>query len=131
MDEGKISIVMTAYPEEAPGWQNGVYHERVRKEDVKLALDVKRDETGNTLICPEAVENSGLKDSVENAKDGLCIKTEMWTETEDTGFGIYPYVNGPAFCLETGLKDVRITLVVSNPTNEELMIARSAMSFVK
>ncbi|MBO4416406.1 MAG: rhamnogalacturonan acetylesterase [Lachnospiraceae bacterium] len=122
MIKDSVSIFMSCYPDAAPGWQNGVYHERVRKE-YKAQTD--RPEAGTS-------ENGfRLSGWCVPAEDGVIIKTRMWTETEDTGFGIYPYVDGPAFGLDTGLKDVRITLTVSNPADAELKVSCFANDILK
>ena len=102
-----IGVFMSSYPAEAVGWLNGVYHERERKE------------------------SGDFKDSLEKRDDGYLIKTRMWTETENTGFGIYAYVDGPAFRLDTGIKDVKIKLTLSNPSEDELKVSCFANDILK
>ena len=98
---------MLSYPEPAPGWRNGVYYERKG-------------------------ERSALTARVFSKKEnGVLITSKMWTETEDTGFGIYPYVNSPAFSLNTGLKDVRINVTVSNPSDTGLKLSCYANNILK
>ncbi len=102
-----IPVIMISYPNEPVGWQNGVYHERA------------------------AAIGDDVKDCTEMTGDGLLIKSRMWTETESTGFGIYPYVNGPAFRLDTGLRDVKIKATVSNPSDAELKVSCLANNILK
>ncbi len=104
MFSGKAKPVFVSYPNEADGWSNGVYYERKR-------------------TVSEALESDFLP--------GEPFKTRMWTETENTGFGIYAYVEGPAFKFATGVKDVKFTLDVSNPTSEELKISCLANDILK
>ncbi|MCR5323232.1 MAG: rhamnogalacturonan acetylesterase [Lachnospiraceae bacterium] len=113
MNTAEYSVLMVSYPDEAAGWQNGVYHERVRK------------------VSEELPGSGEFADRCEKTDDGLHIRTRMWTETESTGFGIYPYVEGPAFSLDTGIKDVEICLVVTNPTDRELKVSCFANDILK
>ena len=118
-----VSIFMSCYPDTAAGWQNGVYHERERKEYglVNGQPDVKASE--------ESLNIPGKW--LEERDNGVFIRTRMWTETEDTGFGIYAYVDGPAFGIPTGLKDVKITVTLSNPTQTEQKVSCFANDILK
>jgi lysophospholipase L1-like esterase len=46
----------------------------------------------------------------------------MWTETEVTGFGIFPYVESAIFMLKTGLKDGEWTVTFANPEKEPVLV---------
>ena len=114
--------IMISYPDEAPGWQNGVYHERVRKE-TEITVDragtpgTEMSENGAAKTVPEVADGPAGTPGAKICGDGVLLTARMWTETESTGFGIYPYVDGPAFVLDTGIRDVEISITVSNPTD--------------
>lgn len=109
MLHNEISTIMICYPEEANGWQNGVYQER--KQTMKV-LDVHT-----------------LEHSTHPGQ--LLLSSRTWTETESTGFGIYTYVEGPAFSLPTGIRDVCINATVANPTKEDIKVSCYANSILK
>lgn len=109
MLQNSISTRLLQYPEEAPGWQNGVYQERIRQL---------------TPLLPDALKTA-------EHPDALLLSSKAWTETESTGFGIYTYVEGPAFLLKTGLRDVEIHFTAANPTDTELKISCLANSILK
>ncbi|MCR5329938.1 MAG: rhamnogalacturonan acetylesterase [Lachnospiraceae bacterium] len=129
-------VIMISYPDEASGWQNGVYHERVRREseipaeetcifakEAKLNDVIGAESTTDATICRSQLSRQEVK--------SVKLKTRMWTETESTGFGIYPYVDGPAFVLDTGIRDVEISLAVSNPTDKEIRVSCFANDILK
>ncbi len=101
--------IMISYPDEATGWQNGVYYERVAKHDDLELTDY----------------------IVKGDVSGMKIPNIFWVETESTGFGIYPYAEGPAFLIPTGLKDVSITISVFNPSDLELPVSCFANGILK
>ncbi len=103
----KLKPVCISYPNVAEGWQNGVYHERVRA----------------TVPAPA--------DALKTQNGALLITEKMWTETENTGFGIYSYVEGLGFVADTGVKDVEFTLTVSNPTDRDLKLSCYANDILK
>lgn len=109
MQQNIFSAQLITYPEEAPGWENGVYQERVPKA--------------------EPLTLSSL--SSETHPDYYLISTKSWTETESTGFGIYTYVEGPAFSLPTGLTDVTIRFTIANKAAEDIKINCLANSILK
>ncbi|MBR5732006.1 MAG: rhamnogalacturonan acetylesterase, partial [Lachnospiraceae bacterium] len=115
----KADILDISYPAEAEGWQNGVYHERVRHSS-PLAVS-EGDVPGSGADTPTCLKNS----------DGILISSRMWTETESTGFGIYAYVEGPVFSFATGIRDAEFTITVSNPTDNELKVSCLANDILK
>ena len=105
--------VMITYPEEAAGWKEGVYHSRKKFAKATDWAEAFR---------------LGQADAVENS---LAIKNKMWTETEVTGFGIFPYVEGIALSHETHQADGRYTCIFLNPTDEEISVSCYANGILK
>ncbi len=103
MNLERFEIGIREYPDEAIGWENGVYHKR--EEHLEGTLSVQ--------------DNKYL-----SWKGPTCLKvtSKMWTETEVTGFGIFPYVNSAVFSLKTGLVDGEWAVTFSNPTKEPLSV---------
>lgn len=100
-----MDIAMISYPNEAAGWQNGVYHERQRKTEKLNTASF----TGETL----------------------SFNSKMWTETESTGFGIYPYAESPAFIINTGIKDISFSITFVNPGKEDIKVSCFANDILK
>ncbi|MBP5332196.1 MAG: hypothetical protein J6Y89_10140, partial [Lachnospiraceae bacterium] len=132
----KFPAIMISYPDEAPGWQNGVYHERVRKE-TEITFDragtpgTEMSENGAAKTVPEVADGPAGTPGAKICGDGVLLTARMWTETESTGFGIYPYVDGPAFVLDTGIRDVEISITVSNPTDRQIKVSCFANDILK
>ncbi len=105
MNPMKYDLSLKTYPNEATGWNEGVYYPRKA-----LINELSEAEKGKYLVA------------VENNDNLVRITSKMWTETEVTGFGIYPYVNSVLFSHKTGLKDGEWTITFSNPSSELLMV---------
>ena len=101
MDLKNFNVRYKEYPEEATGWKEGVYYPR---------RSLIREMTSGDERC------------LVNTGDYLKITSKMWTETEVTGFGIYPYVNAPVFISKTGLKDGEWKVVFANPEKESIKV---------
>ncbi len=108
MDIEKFEIGYKEYPDKAKGWSGGVYYPR--KEVVKR-IQTQQDEVKDIPTAIDTVINGTLK-----------ISSRTWTETEETGFGIYTYVEGPIFVLKTGLKDYKWTVIFSNQGREPIRV---------
>lgn len=98
-----LMIGLKTYPYEAVGWSGGVYYPRQA-----FITNDKSSQTEQYLS--------------KQASGTYKIKSRMWTETEVTGFGIYPYVNSVFFSYKTGLKDGEWTIVFTNPTQEPMRV---------
>ena len=105
MNPTKYELSLKTYPDEAKGWNEGVYYPRKA-----LINELSEAEKGKYLVLDA------------NNDDLVRITSKMWTETEVTGFGIYPYVNSVLFSWKTGLKDGEWTITFSNPSSEPLMV---------
>lgn len=90
-----------SYPDPAVGWDKGVYYEREEK-------------------ITDASFDSFVKG------DMLAIPNRMWTETENTGFGIYPFINSVIFTHKSGLKDGKYTVTFANPTDKDYLASAYA-----
>ncbi len=103
MDPMQYELKLKKYPEKAMGWNEGVYSPR------------------NAVITEMTPEDREIY--VKSDKDGCVrVKSKMWTETEVTGFGIYPYVNGALFSKTTGLKDGEWTVSFYNPEEDVVKV---------
>ncbi|MCR5716121.1 MAG: rhamnogalacturonan acetylesterase [Lachnospiraceae bacterium] len=103
MNPLEYGIKLQTYPQEARGWFEGVYYPREARIQKMTAAD-------------QAAYLS------ETESGALRIASKLWTETEVTGFGIYPYVNSPVFSLQTGLTDGEFTITFVNPEKEEIPV---------
>lgn len=79
------------YNEPAPDWQNGVYYPRRRTKDAPGA------------------------GYVTNGEGYLAIGSRVWTETENTGFGIYTYENTSVFSVKAEPGNYRVEVTFVNP----------------
>ncbi len=106
-----ITPLSVTWPEEAPGWKNGVYTERQ-----PLVTPVKWEEESDSFVVTD---------------DCITVSTLNWTETESTGFGVYSYVEGPAFRVNTGLKDDKWSVTFKNPSSEPVKVSAFANHILK
>lgn len=106
-----LQPVIVSYPEEAKGWDKGVYTER------------------KPIIVP--ITYSDSSDLFSICPDGISLKTLSWTETESTGFGVYNYVESLGFTKETGLKDGKWTITFKNESENELKVSCYANNILK
>ena len=79
------------YNEPASDWQNGVYYPRRRTKDAPGA------------------------GYVTNGEGYLAIGSRVWTETENTGFGIYTYENTSVFSVKAEPGNYRVEVTFVNP----------------
>lgn len=110
--EKLITNILT-YPTHAKGWENGVYQERRTHFEESSQNDT--DFSDYCILCKEYVS----------------LPNRMWTETEDTGFGIYPYVESLVFQKQTGLTDGKWTAVFTNPTDADYQVSAFANGILK
>ena len=76
----------------AKGWEGGIYYPR------------------------EGTEQGGVSYITDNS-DYLAIGSKVWTETEDTGYGVYTYENTSAFSMQLDPADYQISVTLVNPTS--------------
>ncbi len=102
MNPTQFETGIKEYPDKALGWEGGVYHKR----EAVVAKTV-----------------AGANEYLSELDDGtLKVRSRMWTETEVTGFGVFPYVNSALFYLETGLNDGEWTVTFYNPEKEPALV---------
>ena len=102
MNPLSYELSLRTYPNDAKGWDGGIYTPRI----------------ATVTELP-----AGDKDTYISSCEGVeRIMSKMWTETEVTGFGIYPYVEGVVFSYKTGLKDGTWKVTFSNPEKESLLV---------
>ena len=103
LDLQRCELKLKSYPDKAREWDKGVYYPR-------------------TALL-EAMDDS-LKEKYIKEKDNgvLEVTSKMWTETEVTGFGIYPYVNSPVFIYKTGKRDIKWTITFCNYSKEMIYV---------
>lgn len=95
------------FPNAAKGWDSNVYYPR------------------------EAVATQGQATFVEDKSDSVAISSKVWTETENTGYGVYTYENTSTldFNLEPANYKVKVTL--TNPTSNEITAYLEAEDITK
>lgn len=91
-DETGFGFSDLTYPEAAPGWQGNVYHPR------------------------NAFLTTGSAAYVTDQESCLQIASQVWTETEHTGYGVYTYENTSTLDIKLEAKDYDITVELVNPT---------------
>ncbi len=82
------------FGKEAAGWVGGVYKERV-----------------------PAI--SAGASNVTDAEDYVKIASKIWTETENTGYGVYTYETTSTFDVDLYNADYRVDVTLTNPTNAD------------
>ncbi|MBN2222479.1 MAG: hypothetical protein JW708_09765, partial [Vallitaleaceae bacterium] len=95
------------FPDAAAGWVGSIYVPRVSSV------------------------TEGAASYVVEAADYLEIRSKVWTETENTGYGVYTYENTSTldFLLENA--DYTVTVDLVNPTTETLTIGLEAEDITK
>lgn len=91
-----FSIVSVRYPTNAEGWTDGVYHKRVPARE---RADVIPVEGG-----------------------GIVLPCRHWREKEESGWGVFDYVEAPEFSFASGLSDYTVKARFFNPTDAELPV---------
>lgn len=91
-----FSISSVRYPTPADGWIDGVYHKRVSE---RARADVIPADGG-----------------------GICLSCRHWREKEETGWGVYDYVEAPELSFSSGLTDFSVKARFYNPTNAEIPV---------
>ena len=85
------------WPNQEYGWKDGVYEPR-------------------KPIHREAETDSSRY--LEEREEGMEIRSRVFTETEETGFGIYCYEDTAGLYIPCETKNAVITAVFVNPTEE-------------
>lgn len=93
-EETGFGLMDYTYPEEAKGWINNIYYERVQ------------------TITPGATYAKVVENSLE-------LVNTVWTETESSGYGVYRYENTTGFALALTPKEYDVTVTFTNPTTSE------------
>ncbi|MCQ2537785.1 MAG: rhamnogalacturonan acetylesterase [Lachnospiraceae bacterium] len=106
-----LQPVIITYPNEAKGWDKGIYTER---------MPVYEDTSWASSSDMFKIENQSL-----------VLKSLSWTETESTGFGVYNFVESLGFRKATGIKDGKWTVSFKNSSDEELKVSCYANNILK
>lgn len=91
-----FSIASVRYPVPAEGWCDGVYRKRTAAHE---RADVMPAEGG-----------------------GIVLSCRHWHEKEETGWGVFDYVEAPEFSFESGLTDYVVKARFYNPTDTEIPV---------
>ncbi len=81
-----------AYPNEAEGWSGAIYVPRV------------------VTVTPSAASH------VANGDNYIEVSSEVWTETESTGYGVFTYENTSTLDFSLDNADYNVSVVLVNPT---------------
>ncbi len=95
-----FSIASVRYPNPAEGWVDGVYRKRIPSKE---RADV-------------------LPADVGGADGGIVISCRHWREKEDSGWGVFDYVEAPEFSFASELSDYTLKARFYNPTGEEIPV---------
>ncbi len=106
-----LTPLLITYPTPAAGWNKGIYTER--KPEIKEVPF--KDIPGLFSVTDSYVQ----------------VTTINWTETESTGFGIYPYTEGVGFKYHTGLTDGKWCIKVKNDSENDLPVSILANGILK
>lgn len=96
------------YPHEAEGWTEGVYIKR--KPDILSA-----EETGDAVI-----ENGSV-----------TVNSLHWREKEESGWGVYDYVEAPEFTFRSGLCNYTVRASFKNDGNDEIFVSAFCNGILK
>lgn len=106
-DETGFGFSDLTYPEAAPGWQGNVYYPR------------------------NAFLTTGSAAYVTDQESCLQIASQVWTETEHTGYGVYTYENTSTLDIKLEAKDYDITVELVNPTEMDYTARLEAEDITK
>ena len=106
-DETGFGFSDLTYPEAAPGWQGNVYYPR------------------------NAFLTTGSAAYITDQESCLQIASQVWTETEHTGYGVYTYENTSTLDLKLEAKDYDITVELVNPTEMDYTARLEAEDITK
>lgn len=93
------------YPNAAEGWVDGVYHKRIAE---RLRADVMPAEGG-----------------------GIVIGSRHFREKEETGWGVFDYVEAPEFSFGSGLRDYVVRAVFRNGGDDEIAVSAFCNDILK
>lgn len=106
-DETGFGFSDLTYPEAAPGWQGNVYYPR------------------------NAVLTTGSAAYITDQESCLQIASQVWTETEHTGYGVYTYENTSTLDIKLEAKDYDIRVELVNPTEMDYTARLEAEDITK
>lgn len=106
-DESGFGFSDLTYPEAAPGWQGNVYYPR------------------------NAFLTTGSAAYITDQESCLQIASQVWTETEHTGYGVYTYENTSTLDIKLEAKDYDITVELVNPTEMDYTARLEAEDITK
>lgn len=106
-DETGFGFSDLTYPEAAPGWQGNVYYPR------------------------NAFLTTGSAAYITDQESCLQIASQVWTETEHTGYGVYTYENTSTLDIKLEAKDYDITVELVNPTKMDYTARLEAEDITK
>ena len=93
-DDMGMGLMDYTYPEEAAGWVDKVYHERELNK------------------APGATY-------AEDGDNYLKLDNQVWTETEETGYGVYQYENTTGFSARLDPMEYTVDVTFTNPTDSD------------
>ena len=105
-DETGFGLIDYRYPEAAKGWVDNVYYERKAQN-----------EPGATFV--------------EASEDSLALKNLVWTETEESGYGVYRYENTTGFAVNLDPQEYLVTVTFTNPTDNDYQAMVEAENITK
>ncbi len=105
-DDTGLGLMDYSYPEEAAGWVDNVYHER------------------------ELHKRPGAS-YAEDGDNCLKLGSQVWTETEETGYGVYQYENTTGFSARLDPMEYTVNVTFANPTDSEYHVAVKAEDITK
>ncbi|MDO5521873.1 MAG: cellulose binding domain-containing protein [bacterium] len=95
------------FVEEAKGWDNGVYYPRT------------------------VARTKGDSKYITDGEDYSEIKSKVWTETEESGYGVYTYENTSTFDVDLDSADYKVNVELVNPTNSDQSVSLEAEDITK
>ena len=96
-----------AYADAAKGWVGGIYYPR------------------------EAKVTAGSASYVTDAAGYLEIASKVWTETEETGYGVYTYENTSTLDFVLDNADYKVSVELVNPTDKDIVVSLEAEDITK
>lgn len=107
MNSDSFFLTNNTYPENAKGWIDGVFYPRVEKV--------------------VSLKNNSLK----KEGDAYSISSRVWTETEETGWGVYSYEDTTAINYNLENANYEVTLALTNPTTSSYKVDIKANNIKK
>ena len=96
-------------------------------------VDYGKDAAGwvNNVYYPRVPAISAGASNVIDSEDYIAVASKIWTETENTGYGVYTYESTSTFDVDLYNADYKVDVTFTNPTDSAYTAALEAEDITK